>query len=293
MIKRETDNCILLGVHSWNDFCERAAQRLTCGPMPGAEKAGTETGEYRTGWTGTRDLQHALDMARDGWQDGAQAIGKALDSLPPGVEALPDWQLDGPGAFPCIPAFLSGEPECMWKLEDNRRTAHRLSLLVPHSYSAGVSTNQAMQYAKAIAALVRSIEASGIDVAVYSVSSGQNGYTDQKKDCLYAVVVREFGEPLDLAKIAFAFHPSMLRRLGFCWREATKDAAECGLAREGYASPQRLTHAKCAELLGDVGVMVITEGISEVSRLCDGDSNLPALIDRLRIGVDKAIKELT
>jgi hypothetical protein len=112
-----TDKLNLLGVHSGHDFCATAAERLTQGSLRGADSAGTEVSPFRTEWTGTRNLAHALEMARDGWQDGANSISKALDSLPAGVEVLPDWSLDVHGAFPCIPEFLSGTPDCMWRLE--------------------------------------------------------------------------------------------------------------------------------------------------------------------------------
>jgi len=196
------------------------------------------------------------------------------------------------GAFPCIPEYLSGSPECMYRLEDNRRIAHRLALIVPHSYSAAVKGNQAQQYAKAVAALVRSLEASGIDVAVYSVSTGDNG-----TPAMYAVTVREYGEPLDIAKVAFAFHPAMLRRLGFAWREITPLAAQCGLARNGYARTFPVTEENARGILGnDIGELVIMEDLQKIAernaRLLS-EANLSELIEYLRININTAIKALS
>lgn len=281
-------NC---GVHSWHDFVTQAARRITEPNLPGAESAGTDTAGFRSSWSGTSTLAEAVSMAMSGWQEGASAVSKALDSLPAGVEVLPDWRMAVQGAFPCIPEYLSGSPECMYRLEDNRRIAHRLALIVPHSYSAAVKGWEAMQYAKAVAALVRSLEAAGIDTAIYSVSTGDNG-----TPAMYAVTVREYGEPLDIAKVAFAFHPAMLRRLGFAWREITPLATQCGLARNGYARTFPVTEEDTRALLGEVGELVIMEDLQKLAerngRLLTEDS-LPELIERLRGNIDKAIKALS
>lgn len=284
-----------VGVHSWHDFVTQAARRITEKPVTNAESASIDNAG--SSWAGTNTLAEAVAMAQTGWQDGATAVSKALDSLPAGVEILPDWRMAVQGAFPCIPEYLSGSPECMYRLEDNRRIAHRLSLIVPHAYSAQVKGAQAMQYAKAVAALVRSLEAAGIDVAVYSVSTGHNKHVGSAGHrALYAVVVREFGEPLDLAKVAFAFHPAMLRRIGFAWREITPAAANVGLARSGYAGTFPITESDSRELLGDVGELVIMEDLQQLVQ-CNGhlftESQLPQLIERLRINIDKAIKALS
>jgi hypothetical protein len=195
------------------------------------------------------------------------------------------------GAFPCIPEYLSGSPECMYRLEDNRRIAHRLALIVPHSYSAAVKGREAMQYAKAVAALVRSLEAAGIDTAIYSVSTGDN-----VTPAMYAVIVREYGEPLDIAKVAFAFHPAMLRRLGFAWREITPLATQCGLARGGYARTFPVTEENAREILGEVGQLVIMEDLQKLAERNKSlltEDRLPDLIERLRINIDTAIKALS
>lgn len=284
-----------LGVHSWHDFMAQAARRVTEPAVTGAESSSTECN--RASWAGTDTLEQAVAMAQAGWPDGATAVSKALDSLPAGVEILPDWRMAVQGAFPCIPEYLSGSPECMYRLEDNRRIAHRLSLIVPHAYSAQVRGAQAMQYAKAVAALVRSLEATGIDVAVYSVSTGHNRYIGSAgKRALYAVVVREFGEPVDLAKVAFAFHPAMFRRIGFAWREITPAAADVGQARAGYAATFPVTEAYARELLGEVGELVIMEDLQDLARnnpWLFTDAKLPDLIERLRINIDTAIKALS
>lgn len=282
-----------VGVHSWHDFVATAARRINESPVVGAEASGTAN--HYGGWAGTDTLEEAVEMAQAGWQDGATAVAKALDSLPAGVEVLPDWRMSVQGAFPCIPEYLSGSPECMYRLEDNRRIAHRLSLIVPHAYSAAVKASQAMQYAKAVAALVRSLEAAGIDVAIYSVSTGHNKHVYGMPRAMYAVVVREFGEPLDLAKVAFAFHPAMLRRIGFAWREITPAAADVGLARNGYAGTFPVTETDARTLLGDVGELVIMEDLQDLARtsVLFSDSNLPLLIERLRVNIDKAIKALS
>lgn len=284
-----------LGPHTWRDFTTRAAERLTKEPVAGADKGSTTHGES---FSGTPDLRAAMKLAREGWQAGAKAIAKALDSLPPESQSLPDWQLEAAGAFPCVPAYLTGEPECMFRFNDGARSERRLAFVVPHSYGGGITPDEAQQYAMAVAALVRAAEASGIESAVYSMScsAGKDyGYSVSCQLVTYSIAIREFGEPLDLAKVAFAFHPSFYRRVGFAWRERTPEAVAAGVASGGYGASGNTTleHLRQCAKVGNVGEgspVAILPPLREMEEkgLLTAHA-LPRLIEEMRAHVTKSI----
>ena len=65
-------------------------------------------------WTGSRDMDHALELARDGWPEGLERIEKALDEInaEPYVEPAPIFDVTGE-AFN-LDAVLQGQPEDMF-----------------------------------------------------------------------------------------------------------------------------------------------------------------------------------
>lgn len=247
-----------LGLHSWHDFTSTAARRLSEPALPGAS---TESVTGNQEFTGTRNFEQAVKMAKSGWQDGAKRIAKTLDSLPPDFEVLPDWSMDVTGVICNVSAFTAGEPECMWRMSECKKSERRIALIVPAAYHSGIAATVAMNYAIGVAAVVRSLEASGINPAVYSISSHS-----WRALATYGIVVREFGEPLDLSKVAFAFHPSFLRRLVFGWLELNPAAVEAGIASEGYGQPCEVTAEQVREIAGtDIGNIVQLPSLAQVT----------------------------
>lgn len=272
-----------LGHHSWHDYVSTAAKRITQKGAYGSDDRSTESDDGD--FFGTPTLQHAVNLAINGWQEGAKAIAKTLDSLPPSQEVLPDWMLDVAGSIVNVPAFITGEPECMWRMSECKRNEHRVTLVIPGTYSGGVNQAGAQRYATAIAAVVRALEASGINPAVYSmpVSIGHGGRGDR---VISSISVREFGEPLDLAKVAMAFHPSFLRRIQFAWREITPAAASAGIGGDGYGRADVPTREEITSLLGDVGYVVLVPKVETAIR-ASGD-----VIQYIRDSVSAQLKTL-
>jgi hypothetical protein len=251
---------INLGHHSWHDFVAHATKRLTAPAIFGADSGSSEDGnaEFR----GTSTLREAIELAVHGWQEGARAIAKVLDTLPPSSEVLPDWQLDVAGTICNVPAFIAGEPECMWNMSECKRNEHRVVLVVPGTYGGHIEQAEAQRYAIAVAAVVRSLEASGINPAVYSIPATV-GHRGRGNRHISSVAVREFGEPLDLSKVATAFHPSFLRRVQFAWREMTPEAVTGGIANDGYGAASVPTRDEITALLGDVGYVVLAPSVQQ------------------------------
>lgn len=231
-------NVINLGLHTWHDFVDTAAKRLR---EPQISGYGASTAVHRGyEWDLGIDLAKAVKMAKEGWPEGVKNISAQLDKLPPESEVLPEWEMSVAGAICNVPAFIAGEPECMFALNDCRRHARRIALALDGVFAAAVNATAVRNYATAVAATARYLEASGIDVALYNVNTA-----DIVAPTIYGIIIKDLGEPLDVAKVAFGFHPAFFRRIGFAWREITPAACSakiCGQSGARYGHSLKLTN---------------------------------------------------
>lgn len=269
------------GYQTWDEFVAKASRRLT-EPTLGTDDA-TKSGN--AAFYGA-EYREALRMAKDGWPAGASQIAQALDSLNPPEQPTPEWNLEVAGAFPCVPEYLTGSPECMFRQTEGTRPDHRLTLVVPTSYPGAVRAHQIQNYAAAIAAITRMLETQGISVAIYRVFSGLS--IDKQSQLIQAHAVREHGEPLDLGKIAFAFHPAMFRRLNFAWWDVDKEAASIGLADGLRGRTMDLDDDAVKMLLPDLGSFIRMPDITPLAT--DGSlDSLDKLISIMRESVARSL----
>ena len=167
-------------------------------------------------FTGTRDLAHDLDLATNGWAEGAAQIlkGQADINAAGGLPDLtPAFEWDIGGEFPDVGAYCAGVPEHMASPAPfNNSVASVVRLAIPGSVPAGMEANDLITYGVALMSVIDSIQESGRSVALFwdmTVNMADNGLP------LHTVVpLTTAGAPVDVSRIAFAFHPSMLRR---CW----------------------------------------------------------------------------
>lgn len=233
------------GLHSWDKLVD-IASNINSRRQSGANAQSVDGSQQ---FTGTRDMSEAVRLARDGWAKGTEQIAKTLDVLGTSEIVLPDWQLDVAGAFPCTPAFVAGEPECVWRRTDNLRDERRMTLVTPCGYPGMIDAKHAMNYAIGVAAVVRMLESQGIAVAVYSACISH--------DYTHGFVVRAHGEPMDLGKVAFSSHPSFLRRLNFAYIEQDKDIYSNSHCGYGGTTPESWGAERIRPLVGECGQLVI------------------------------------
>lgn len=136
-----------------------------------------------------------------------------------------------------------------------------------------------MEYAKALAAVTRAVEASGVDIAICAITHGIR--VGGRTSATYGVMVREFGEPMDLSKVAFAFHPSFFRRICFAWHELSKEAETVGFADPALTKPQGLTDEVIDLVLGNDHPHVQLSSINDLFSDGDGFSSSKVITDRL------------
>lgn len=286
---------IVLPPLRWWPLLEKIQNRPTMNPLPGASGSSirgyerNETPDFEDGWNGA-NWTGAIQLMRDGWHAGAKQIDAIMANMPEAAALADAWNLEAAGRFPCVPAFLSGDPECMWQTVESESSKPRICLVVSACYHCGIQPEEVLRYGAAVGATLRALEAAGHGVAVYTIDKRASSYSGVR--CAQAVIVRDFGEPLDTATVAFAFHPAFLRRVLFANCELTKEWAERSLATCGYGIPLEVDLADAAASLGEFpATPVVLSGVETMRRrgLLDAGTE-KELLEAFRVEVQKALE---
>lgn len=203
----------------------------------GADPARIGTASVRTedrGFSGTPDLPAAIDVLKYGWKEVSSRIVREVETLTRDLVAnnTQTIGMDVAGIMPCVPAVLSGDPECWYSMQESEELERRVNLHVELSYPYDTSTEQVTSFAIALAVTMKKLQLAGYSVGVMATDCGQAGrYT-------FIIPVEVFapGEPFNVDKLASLYHPSFLRRIGFACREKFEDIVEYrGTAKQRQA----------------------------------------------------------
>lgn len=189
------------------DFIERIPREK----RTGARDEGFET--RNTTWTGTPSMSAAIDLARNGWQKGADDAARVLETLDVehALERRRSYAVAG-GAV-SVGRMLAGNPAHMIKRPKlpGRRV---ITLFTDYAASYRIKPENLLVRAACVAAIADILESSGYSCEIVAVSSGRRP-TD-KPAMQFAVTVKQAGEKLNVSDAAFALgHPSFLRRFQF------------------------------------------------------------------------------
>ena len=197
-------------------------------------------------WTGSRDMDHALELARDGWPEGLEMIQKALDEInaEPHVEPAPIFDVTGE-AFN-LDAVLQGQPENMFFFMDQETNKPRvISMAFNFTTGARTSASDIMKRGAAIASAVNDIEAAGIRVELFAYKKSRRGHYKT----IGMIKIKDADQPLELERLCFAAaHPAMLRRLWFRIAEQYSDKEFAKRFGSTYGTPADLNVKEPAEL---------------------------------------------
>lgn len=155
----------------------------------------------------------AQSLIRDGWSAGSRRMQKALDAVREGMDSIEalEPELDICGPISMVGEYLAGNPECML----NPCMPHEkpvINIVVDTNAVASVSAKHMTNRGAAILALVKALQDSGREVAVYSAVTNSFGYDWHS----YIVCLKQPGQEFNTHTMAYALaHPSMFRRHGF------------------------------------------------------------------------------
>jgi len=172
-------------------------------------------GRYRTSnrpqnWAGEL-LADALEHILTGYQAGTNRARELFDQLTDAMPetARPSWDLSVAGQFPCVPAYLAGVPDCMYRRDSRKTDSAPLRVFASIGVSGGITAADAERRGAAVLALCMKLEAvRPVELYLYS-DMGGSGYA-----C--TPIVRVQTQPLDLASASYAMaNIATLRRICF------------------------------------------------------------------------------
>lgn len=202
--------------------------------------------DLNAGWAG------AVEMALNGWNEGAQRVQEALKAFPTATPA-PDTKTDFYGFRPHVARFCAGAPDCMIRhTRDAENGGGRvLTLAVGCTANAYTDARHMANFGVAVAQYVNQLEMQGTRVEVIGgvMGSFRSGWRVS-----HTFTVKGADQPLDLAVLAFAIgHPAMLRRIALAAIERCEAPEE-----PGYGSAADL---KLADLINPAPGVVILNGM--------------------------------
>jgi hypothetical protein len=215
--------------------------------------SGRQSVSASPGWSGSDSLQHATDLALNGWADGVNRIANLAERISEKVarrveaHGMDLWE---EGGEVDVAAYLDGQRACMWTWteQDNKRPIVRVSVNV--SARSGTTTDEYTVAGAIAAALVDALENAGRRVELTVLCAISMG--SSPGNIVFSADLKRADEPLDLGTVAYALaHPSMLRRTLFSVMENTPQAWRKHYEFSRHGSYGYVTDAP-EELRGDV-----------------------------------------
>ena len=193
-----SESCTTFGMWSGADECSSH------------EKEGDMQWDIDAGWEGSKDLY------RGGWIDGLrEARGQLTEYVATRREATPQstFACDVVGAIPCVPAYLAGEPESMYRQETVPAPVEIVDLIVDINANACTDAADMMRRGVAVWLIIRRIEARGKRVrAIASLNVEVPKYRSQIN-----ITLKKEGRQIDASRLVYAVaHPAFFRRQLFC-----------------------------------------------------------------------------
>lgn len=180
------------------------------------------TDDERFAFTGTRTLDEAITLARDGWDEGLEFIHKRSIEITEAIVnklSVPEIVYDVTGDDLDIGRYVTGDPEDFMsivpaEIEEEPKVIHLVANIVA---SWNVSRETMLARGAAVVSMVEALEMHGKRViidCVASVGTRSGVYTNDRLETF--IRIKEADAPIQLADLAFTLaHASMFRRLVF------------------------------------------------------------------------------
>lgn len=228
------------------------------GPKPadGFYDENSITNEARDDWDLGVGWDGAKKILRDGWQEGADRLRRFATNVETRVAtkiARPEPVYDVCGEQFEIGRVLTGEPEVFLNWTESAQEISGRGIIWIDFYgtcSAGVTAETMLRRGSLIAALTSALELGGYSVGVQAAPYIGNypGITTLPAGYEARVIVKEPGQPLDMARLASMAHPSFSRRIGFRCLELEGKAFHTKFGW-GYGYPITATEGREANLV--------------------------------------------
>jgi hypothetical protein len=185
-------------------------------------------------WDNNLGVQGAIKYCFTGDESAVAQSDALLECMEehitmPSTRAI--WTDDVTGAFPNIPAFISGQPLNMRQRVKTQIDSAPLAIMVDLGISAAITATQVRNRGAAILALVRALSAHR-PIELWAMdfgsaddsSSGSYGALSRNKSNCVCVAAKIETSPLDLSSACYALtHPAFVRQVLFSLEEKYHD----------------------------------------------------------------------
>jgi len=205
-------------------------------PTPGASHSSVETGKFREKFTESKSMEHAIEIARAGWPEGAEQLKNAatnlkIDRAEQGTKNIRAF--DVAGAFPDVPSYVAGAVDHMVTIEQDIEEKI-IKIAVNVGGAANVPAKQWINRGAALINLIDDIESNGVSVELYAVKK----LSKKNQNLNISINLKQANEPLDYGYMSFALcHPAMARRFSFKVIECLPNPAPINIWCKGYGLP--------------------------------------------------------
>lgn len=181
---------------------------------------------------GTETMEDALDLALNGWKEGAEHVEKARKYIQGKNPMMKQpVRYDIAGVTPSVPRAVAGDIKNMRAPADAlTRKRPIITILVNACASCGVDEDILNNRSAVIAAVVDQIEAAGFCCEVIVSARASRGYREKGGwAAVTSMIAKPSHQPVDVKRLAFALgHASMFRRLTFADWGHSQDAKQLG-----------------------------------------------------------------
>lgn len=199
------------GFSNINEMC-KFVESIPLSKRTGAQDGGWVEPEK---WSGSRDMNHAIDLARNGWQKGAENAAKILDMFNVEHAVQRRRRFDVAGGSVSVGRLLAGNPAHMVKRpkQPGRKV---VTLFVENVASAFINAESLTVRAAIVAAFADIMERNGYSCEIVALSIVAGNFSNTEPGAHTVVTIKHAGEKLNVNDLAFTLgHPSFLRRLSF------------------------------------------------------------------------------
>lgn len=176
------------------------------------------------GFTGTENMNEALQVLKDGWKQGAEKIEAKLKLANTEFQnkTCMKNEYSVAGFQASVPRYLQGIPQNMINQKRIVKKVPVITIVKNICYGQNTTTTQIIENSVKALQIVQKIESQGIRVNLDVISVSR-----MKEYHVLRVRIKNAGERLNVSKIAFPMaHPSMLRRLEFRSIEVAKELTD-------------------------------------------------------------------
>lgn len=211
------------------DSLSELAQYLETAPRTWSSTSSADPKASAASWDLGAGYLGARDMARYGWNDGAQRAQEALKQLVL-MSAAPENKNDFYGHLPHVARYCAGAPDSMIrKARSGFGGGRTLTLVVPCNAVSNVKAECMANWGVGIAQYINQLETDGLRVEIIGAMYSK---MFSRWELSQTWTIKRAEQPLDLAVLAFSVgHPAMFRRLGFAMYERSAAPTDSGYGR--------------------------------------------------------------